>query len=118
MKLLLFLIILIILTAIPVAAQDGPIARSVARQYARPDVTTTYSTEMRSPALFWAGAALVAAGAVVSVAGFTWERESDLSLEDPNTRLGRDLAPCRTDPSATRLDCRLQGNTGLIVPAA
>jgi hypothetical protein len=109
--------LLVLGMGVPVAAQDGPIARSV-KQYARPDVptpTTVYTTRMRSPVLFWAGAGLVAGGTIVAVAALTWERDSDLSLEDVNTRLGRDLAPCGTDPKKTRMpiaDCKV--NSGLL----
>jgi len=106
-------IALVLLLASPAAAQDGPIARAV-KQYGQP--TTTYTTQMQSPALFWSGAALVAGGTIAIVASLTWQQQSDLSLENPNTRLGRDLAPCGTDPSRTRLpvaDCKT--NTGLQV---
>ena len=105
--------LLVLALAAPAAAQDGPIARAVA-QYPAPG--TTYSTEMRSPALFWSGTALVAGGTIAVVASMTWQQQSDLSAENPNTRLGRDLAPCGTDPSRTRLpvaDCK--NNTGLQV---
>ena len=104
-------IALVLALAPPLAA--GPIADSVRRQYA-PLPATTYSTAMHSPPLFWSGAALVAGGTLAIVASFTWAQESDLSLEDPNTRLGRDLAPCGTTPGTTRLpvaDCKI--NTGL-----
>jgi hypothetical protein len=107
-------IALVLLLSTPVAAQDGPIARAV-KQYGQQH-TTTYSTQMRSPLLFWSGVALVAGGAVVTIAGVTWEQQSDLSLENANTRLGRDLAPCGTDPNVTRLpvaDCKT--NTGLLL---
>lgn len=101
---------------VPAHAQ-GPIARSVeeaAKQYGR--TTTTYSTGMRSPAMFWSGVTLVAAGAVVDIAAVTWAKDSDLTHEDVNTRLSRDIAPCGTDPTVTRLpvaDCK--PNTGLLV---
>jgi hypothetical protein len=104
-----------LLLATPAAAQDGPIARAV-KQYGQAPPTTTYSTQMRSPAMFWSGVALVAGGAVITVAGVTWAQESDLSLENPDTRLGRDLAPCGTDPARTSqpiADCR--PNTGLLL---
>jgi hypothetical protein len=107
--------LLVLMLAAPAAGQDGPIARSIATQYAAP-TTTIYTTEMRSPVLFWSGAALVAGGTTAVVAALTWAQESDLSLENPNTRLGRDLAPCGTDPSRSRLpiaDCKT--NTGLQV---
>jgi hypothetical protein len=103
------------LIAVPVAAQEGPIRRSV-RQYGERHHPTRATTQMHSPLLFWAGAALVAGGTIAIVAAQTWAQESDLSLEDPNTRLGRDLAPCGTDPTRTRqpvADCKT--NVGLQV---
>jgi hypothetical protein len=111
-------IVTVLLLAAPAAAQ-GPIARQAAAEAAAlaqyGTTTTTYSTEMRSRALFWSGAALVAAGAVVSVAGLTWAQSSDLTHEFPGTR----LAPCGTDPALTRLpvaDCK--ANTGLLITGA
>jgi len=115
MKLITLVVVLGLAT--PAAVQAGPIADAVARQYAAPQPTvTTYSTQMRSPIMFWSGVALVAGGAVVTVAGVTWAQTSDLSLEDANTRLGRDLAPCGTDPQRTAqpiADCK--ANTGLLL---
>jgi hypothetical protein len=106
-------IIVTLLCALPAAAQDGPIARSVRAQYARPDVTTTYSTEMRSKPLFWSGVALVAGGAVAEVAGVTWAQTTD--ERDANMR----FAPCGTDPATTRQPIgRCQHNTGLLVIGA
>lgn len=106
---------IVILLSSPLEAA-GPIAESVARQYAAPHpTTTTYSTRMRSPAMFWSGVAIVGIGTFVTVAGVTFEQSSDLSLEDPATRLGRDLAPCGTDPNRTPLpiaDCKT--NEGLL----
>lgn len=113
MKVIAFLGLILFATT-PATAQDGPIARAV-KQYGQSQ-TTVYTTEMRSPVLFWSGAALVAGGTTAIVASLTWAQESDLSLEDPNTRLGRDLAPCGTEPSRTRLpiaDCKT--NVGLQV---
>src|SRR4030095_8953818 len=108
--------LLVLLLSTPVAAQDGPIRRAI-RQYARPDVTSSvYTTRMRSPLMFWSGVVLVAGGAAVIISGVTWAQDSDLSLEDANTRLGRDLAPCGTDPQRTRqpiADCK--PNTGLLL---
>lgn len=115
-QLTMLLVIILIILIIPTtaAAQDGPIARAV-KQYGAP-TTTTYSTQMRSPIMFWSGVALVAGGAVVSISAVTWAQSSDLSLEDANTRLGRDLAPCGTDPQRTKqpiADCK--ANTGLLL---
>jgi hypothetical protein len=101
----------LLLLATPVSA--GPLADAAARQYPAPG---HYTTAMHSPALFWTGTAIVAGGALAVIAAQTFAQESDLSLEDPNTRLGRDLAPCGTDPGRTRMpvaDCKT--NTGLLV---
>ena len=106
-------VLLILLISTPVAAQDGPIARAVKEQYARPDATTTYSTEMRSPALFWSVAALVVGGTVATVAAVTWAQTTD--ERDLNGR----FAPCHTDPSVTRLPvARCVDNTHLLVIGA
>jgi hypothetical protein len=105
----------LLLLATPAAAQEGPIARAV-EQYGHATPPTRYSTEMRSPAMFWAGAALVAGGAVAIVGGLTWAQQSDLALEDANTHLGRDLAACGSDPHRTTqpiADCK--PNTGLVL---
>jgi hypothetical protein len=110
---LIILIILIIPTA--AAAQDGPIATAVKQYGQAPAPVTTYRTEMRSPVMFWSGVALASGGALSIVAAVTWAQQSDLSLEDANTRLGRDLAPCGTDINTTRLpvaDCKF--NSGLL----
>ena len=107
------LVTLLLLFTLPTTVSAGPIAESAARQYARPG---SYTTAMHSPPLFWTGTAIVAGGALAVVAAQTFAQESDLSLEDPNTRLGRDLAPCGTDPGRTRqpvADCKT--NTGLLV---
>jgi len=116
----LVVIALVVLGASRVVAQPGPIARSIEAEAARAaqpySTYTTYSTQMRSPAMYWAGIALVIGGAVVDVGALTWAQQSDLSHENPNTRLGRDLAPCGTDPAVTRLpiaDCT--PHTGLLV---
>ena len=105
--------IAVMLLCMGTEASAGPIAESAARQYQAPG---RYTTAMHSPPLFWTGTAIVAGGALAVIAAQTWARESDLSLEDPNTRLGRDLAPCGTDPGRTRVpvaDCKT--NTGLLV---
>jgi hypothetical protein len=91
----------------------GPIARSVQRQAdTLAKTSTTYSTEMRSPVMFWTGVALVAGGAVADVGALTWAEESDPNHMDPGVR----YAPCGTDPAVTRLlvaPCK--ANTGLLV---
>lgn len=106
----------LVLLALATPVSAGPLLDSAKRQYATPPPPGYYSTEMASPLLFWTGAALVAGGTVAIVASLTWAQESDLSLESPNTRLGRDLAPCGTDPTRTRqpvADCKT--NVGLQV---
>jgi len=106
MKLLTTLLVLLLST--PAFGQDGPIAASVKAQYTRPDVTTTvYTTQMRSQALFWSGVTLAGVGTFMSVAAVTWDQDSDLSLENQNTRLGRDLAPCGTTRTLLPIaDCK------------
>ena len=110
-------LIAILLLCLPTTLTAGPIAESAARQYGTGTLPPGhYTTALNSPVLFWAGAALVAGGTTAIVASLTWAQESDLSLEDPRTRLGRDLAPCGTEPSHTRLpiaDCKT--NVGLQV---
>jgi len=107
---------LVLLLCIEAPLSAGPLADAVARQYGGPVAPGHYTTAMQSPALFWTGTALVGGGALAVIAAQTWAQQSDLSLEDPNTRLGRDLAPCGTDPGRTRVpvaDCKT--NTGLLV---
>jgi hypothetical protein len=91
----------------------GPIARSVRQQAdTLAKASTTYSTEMRSPVMFWTGVALVAGGAIADVGALTWAKESDPNLMDPGVR----YAPCGTDHAVTRLlvaPCK--ANTGLLV---
>ena len=60
--------------------------------------------EMRSPALFWTGAAFIAGGATFVISSFTWGQES----VDP----GYAAAPCGTEPALTRLPiapCKVSG---------
>ena len=65
--------------------------------------------------VFWTGVGLLAAGIVGMVAAVTWERESDLSDEYRTVRLGRDLAPCGTDPIDTILPiAECQVNAGCL----
>lgn len=110
-RLLVFLLVLG-MGVMPVSA--GPLLDSARRQYATP--VRVYTTEMHSPMLFWTGATLVAGGTLAIIASLTFAQQSDLTREDPSTRLGRDLAPCGTDPAITRMpiaDCKT--NTGLQV---
>lgn len=95
---------------------QGPLAQSVTRE-AQQLAQQTYDPHghweevpVRSPTLVWVGIGLTALGVVITVAAVTWDQQSDLSEESPNTRLNRDLAPCRTDPDATDLpiaDCQV-----------
>jgi hypothetical protein len=111
------LVIILIILIIPTsgAAQDGPIAAAV-KQYGQEHTHRRHrDTEMRSPMLFWSGVVLASAGVVSSVAALTWAQQSDLSQENINTRLGRDLAPCGSDLNNTRrpvADCKV--NAGLL----
>lgn len=106
---------LVVALAAPAAAQSPGTLRAsaaaaldaeLARQYALPK----RSHHMRNKLVFWLGVGGVVAGSMFVIASTTWAQKSDLSREDPNTRLNRDLAPCRTDPASTRLplaDCQV-----------
>jgi hypothetical protein len=95
-----------------IVAGPGPIARSIQTEADKAARTTTYSTEMRSPVMFWSGVALVAGGAVADVAALTWAQETDTAHVDPGVR----VAPCGTDPGVTRLPIApCTANTGLLV---
>jgi len=64
---------------------------------------------VRSPTFVWIGIALVTVGTVASVLAVTTEQHSDLSKENINVRVNRDIAPCGSDPDTTRLpiaDCK------------
>jgi hypothetical protein len=105
--------VLIGVLALPtVSFAQGPIAESAARQY-KDNKTPTgfyYEEDMKHPMIFWAGAGLAGIGVLGALAAVTTRRDSDLSEEDPNTRLGRDLAPCGTSPKRTPLpiaDCKV-----------
>lgn len=105
---------LLVVLVTPPPGPIGPIARSVQRQAdtLAQSSTRTYSTEMRSPVMFWTGVALVTGGAIADVGALTWAEESDPNHMDPGVR----YAPCGTDPAVTRLlvaPCK--ANTGLLV---
>jgi hypothetical protein len=102
------------LLVVLVTPPPGPIARSIQRHTDRlaQSSTRTYSTEMRSPVMFWTGVALVAGGAIADVGALTWAEQSDPNHMEPGVR----YAPCGTDPAVTRLlvaPCK--ANTGLLV---
>jgi len=80
----------------------------------RDDREVVLKKEMEHPIIFWTGLALLAVGVTSLVGSATWSQDSDLSNEFQSVRLGRDLAPCGTDPGSTKLpiaDCKL--NDGL-----
>ena len=84
-----------------------------------PERTPTYERK-----LFWLGLGLALTGAVLTGLAVTSERESDLSNENPNTRINVNLAPCGTRPDDTNLpiaDCKVHSGLlsfGLGVTAA
>jgi hypothetical protein len=85
-------------------------ARAEVARVAAEEPLVVIKKEMEHPLLFWTGAALLAVGVTSLVASATWAQQSDLSAEYTNVRLGRDLAPCGTDPDKTTLpvaDCQL-----------
>ena len=64
---------------------------------------------IKSPTFVWIGVGLVAIGTVAAILAVTSEQHSDLSNEQINVRINRDLAPCGSDPDTTRLpiaDCK------------
>jgi len=130
MKTLAALLIVVLVCPAPLAAQkieEPPSLLSQARAEARRaaenasvsaraqrDPLVVLKKEMEHPLLFWTGAALLAVGVTSLVGSATWAQDSDLSNEFQSVRLGRDLAPCGTDPATTKLplaDCQL--NDGL-----
>jgi len=116
---------LVIVLALLLATPSAALAQGPLTSQARAEVMRQYSTHpgggeavaytgMEHPLMFWIGVGMVAIGLVAVVASTTWERDSDLSEEYRNVRLGRDLAPCGTDPKETALpiaDCQM--NNGL-----
>jgi hypothetical protein len=118
MKGLAALLIVVLACPAPLLAQQPASLLSQARaetaRVAAEEPLVVLKKEMEHPILFWAGAALLAIGVTSLVASASWAQQSDLSNEFQSVRLGRDLAPCGTDPAETKLpiaECRL--NDGL-----
>jgi hypothetical protein len=108
------LVLVLVLGLPPAAAAQGPLTQQARAELARaleaPPREVVIESRMQAPVVFWIGVALLAAGVIGVVASVSWERESDLSHEYSNVRLGRDLAPCGTDPAATTrpiADCKV-----------
>jgi hypothetical protein len=96
--------LVLVLGLAPAAAAQGPIATQAHAALAReltaaPELVV--EARMESPIMFWIGVVLLAAGVVTAIAAVSWDRESDLSAEYTNVRIGRDLAPCGTDQADT-----------------
>lgn len=109
------MLVLASLLATPAYAQST-IHDAMAKEAAQYAAYHAHETHMRSRTLFWVGLGAVAAGTTLMIAASTWAQTSDLTFEDPATRLGRDLAPCGTDATTTDLpiaDCQI--NKGLFV---
>jgi hypothetical protein len=94
---------------------QGPIAVSATREARalaeKPQTAAGYWAErpIRSPTFVWIGIGLVAVGSVAAILSVTSEQHSDLSDEQINVRINRDLAPCGSDPDTTNLpiaDCK------------
>lgn len=71
-------------------------------------------SRMEHPLIFWTGVGVLALGVVTMVGAVSWARDSDLSNEFQNVRIGTDLAPCGTEFDETRLpiaECKT--NTGM-----
>ena len=107
-------------------AQTGPVrsyhptlleqARTEVRRVAatRDDPLVVVESEMEHPIIFWTGVGVLALGVITMVGAVTWARDSDLSNEFQNVRIGTDLAPCGTEFDETRLpiaECKT--NTGM-----
>jgi hypothetical protein len=107
------LLIVVLVCPAPLLAQEPSLlqqARAETARVAAEEPLVVLKKEMEHPLLFWTGAALLAIGVTSLVASATWAQQSDLSAEYTNVRLGRDLAPCGTDPDKTSLpiaDCQL-----------
>jgi len=114
MKALVALLIVVLVCPAPLLAQEPASllqqARAETARVAAEEPLVVIKKEMEHPLLFWTGAALLAIGVTSLVASATWAQQSDLSAEYTNVRLGRDLAPCGTDPDKAALpiaDCQL-----------
>lgn len=97
-----------------VVLAQSPIQASVTReanrlaQYTQP-AGHWEDQPIKSPTFVWIGVGLVAIGTVAAILAVTSEQHSDLSNEQINVRINRDLAPCGSDPDTTRLpiaDCK------------
>ena len=93
---------------------QGPIQASLSReavrlaQYGQP-AGHWEDQPIKSPTFVWIGVGLVAIGTVAAILAVSSEQHSDLSNEQINVRINRDLAPCGSDPDTTRLpiaDCK------------
>ena len=98
---------------------QGPIQTSVTREAKRlaqyPPAGHWEKQPIRSPTFVWVGIGLVTLGSIAAIVAVTAAQQSDLSAEQLNVRLNRDLAPCGSDPDTTNLpiaDC--QPNYGLL----
>lgn len=100
-------LILAVLAQGPIATSASREGAALARQY-----TTAGHWEkvpIRSPTFVWVGIGLVALGSVAAIISVTSAQQSDLSAEEINVRVNRDLAPCGSDPNQTHLpiaDCK------------
>ena len=114
------LVLLLVLAVASPAVAQGPLATSARQEAARlADQQYAYghyeNVPIKSPTFVWIGIGLVAIGIAAALASTTWEQRSDLSQEDINTRVNRDIAPCGSDPDTTVLpiaDCEV--NTPLL----
>ena len=98
---------------------QGPIQMSLEREAVRlaqyGQVGHWEKHPIRSPTFVWVGIGLVTLGSIAAIVAVTAAQQSDLSAEQLNVRLNRDLAPCGSDPDTTNLpiaDC--QPNYGLL----
>ena len=95
-------------SVIKLAQEDVITSREIGEQSALVDVHAA-GKHQHYDERFWLGTALVVAGAITTIVSVTSMRQSDLSQENPNTRINVHLAPCGTDPAATTLaiaDCK------------
>ena len=100
-------LVLAVLAQGPIQASVTREARQLAQQY--PGGGHYVDQPIRSPTFVWIGIGLVTVGTVAAILAVTSEQHSDLSNEQINVRINRDLAPCGSDPDTTRLpiaDCK------------
>ena len=106
------LVVLLLVLALPAPAMAGPLQASLQKEAARLAHDPPGHWEERpitSPTFVWIGIGTLALGTFAVLAALTFKQQSDLSQEHPSTRLGRDLAPCNTDPEKTAkpiADCK------------